>query len=123
MEKKKIVQRVSLGAQQQALIISHIGFDSDGFGSQTTQGIINIEPGRDGEEMLVRAAQFEWKLSGTPNRQNNFVPNVKKGARLSDDVLATAERRASSISVELEVGDEESEGEETSEEVVQKAGK
>lgn len=106
MERKSFVQRVSLGNSNQALIVSHITFDEDGFGTTTAQGLINIEPGKNGLEMLRKAAQSKWNLSGTPNRQSNFMPNVEKGEKLSDAVLATAKATANSISVEIPLEDE-----------------
>jgi hypothetical protein len=116
----KIAQRVSLGRTGQGIIVSHIGFDGDGFGT-TKQAIIPIDGTKDAEEMLKKAAAIKWKLTGTPNAQNNFV-NAHKDGMLSPEVMATAVEEGRSITVTIsETADEEAEGEETAADVLQKS--
>lgn len=81
---EKLTQRVSLGSNGQAIVVSNSTFDADGFGDGQTAGLIQIQPGRDPIEMWRKAANFKWDLSGNRSIQG-FVSNVVKGRELTEE--------------------------------------
>lgn len=60
-------QRVALGRTGQAIIISDITFDKDGFATGQKSAIVPIDPMFDPKEMLEKAKLKQWELYGEPN--------------------------------------------------------
>lgn len=100
-----ITQRVALGRNGQAIVVSHLTFDEDGFGNGQKTGILAISPNFSAEEMLKKAAKKQWNLTGLPNL-GGFVA-CEKGRDLTEAELATAIAGSRSIQVQFQPENEE----------------
>lgn len=94
-------QRVSMGNGAQALVITNLEFDEDGFGTNQKAGILPIDMDRDPAEMLEKAAQFEWELHGFKNIQGFY--SVKKKRALNEEEKAKQVVSATGRSIVNEV--------------------
>ncbi len=69
-------QRVSLGTTKQALVISDIVFDEDGFAAGQRSALVPIDPSKDPEEMLAKAKLKQWEIYGEKNRAGLYEARV-----------------------------------------------
>ncbi len=94
-------QRVALGRTGQAIIISDIVFDGDGFATGQKSVIVPIDPNFDPKEMLEKAKLKKWELYGEPNLAGFYSaravgdvdPNtiIDHGRSASHELVATDE--------------------------------
>lgn len=108
-------QRVSLGNNNQAIVVTNLEFDESGFAAGQKAGILPIDSEEhDPVEMLEAAAKFEWQLTGRANI-NGFY-GVKKGRELTPAEVESQNITGRSITTKLE-----SVTEDTSRDVIQRA--
>lgn len=78
-------QKVSMGSTEQALVITDLSFDNEGFVSNQKAGILPFDPDRDPTEMLDKAGKNEWELFGMKNIQG--FHSVRKRRELTPEEL------------------------------------
>lgn len=79
-------QRVSMGNGGQAIVVTNLEFDEEGFAVNQKAGILPIDSEVDQAEMLEKAAGYEWELNGVKNIQGFY--SVRKKRALTDDEKA-----------------------------------
>lgn len=98
-------QRVSMGSGGQAIVVTNLEFDNEGFGTSQKAGILPIDAEADQAEMLEKAAGYEWELHGQKNIQGFY--SVKKKRALNEEELSRQVVSATGRSITNEVFEEE----------------
>lgn len=98
-------QRVSMGNNGQALIITNLKFDKDGFVEDQKAAIVSIDPSINPVEMLTNAGRHVWELFGSRNFAGFY--EAKRKRVLNDEELAKQEVATSGRSIINVVVDEE----------------
>lgn len=93
----KVVQRVALGSTKQALIVSDIEFDKDGFQVSQRSAVVSIDPENDPQEMLEKAKTKKWELYGEPSIRGNFVQARIIGDLNEADVVRQTNNAATTV--------------------------
>lgn len=110
-------QRVSMGSGGQAIVITNLEFDDEGFGVNQKAGILPIDGAIDPADMLMKAAKYEWELNGTRSLQGFY--SVRKKRLLTEEELEKQMVSAAGRSVTNEVVDDEVATDAVSREVIQ----
>lgn len=98
-------QRVSMGNAGQAIIITNLTFDEDGFVLEQKAGILPFDPDKEPAEVLKKAATKEWELHGSKNIQGFY--SVRKKRELTPEELAKQVISSTGRSVTNEVVESE----------------
>lgn len=98
-------QRVSMGNGGQAIVVTNLHFDEEGFGIGQKAGILPIDAEADQTEMLEKAAGYEWELHGLKNIQGFY--SVKKKRALTEEELSHQFVSPTGRSITNEVVEEE----------------
>lgn len=102
----EVTQRVSLGKQGNVIVVSHLQFDEDGFGTGQRNAIIPIDAGRSPLEMIEKAAKNAWRITGMPNLGGFY--EAEKIRPLTEEELRTSTGlKGRSITVKVQLTDAE----------------
>lgn len=94
-------QRISMGSSEQALVITNLGFDEDGFAIDQKAGIVAFNPEHDPGQVLAKAAAFEWELYGVRNLQGFYSVRKKRELTTEEKKSQTVSSTGRSVSTEL----------------------